>query len=130
MEIVFTQVDERVEVKCASGICVLGPELVHNGKSGCDVISGALAFEFVGIELIVLPLEVRFSVSGAVSDLNWDRLAFRFRGIIVIAFDFDDVVVVLLFDLSGGCDGARRFAFGWFEEFDRNAGVFGACCGT
>ena len=119
--------------KCVRAICVLGPELVHCGKSDCavDIDAGAIEFEFVGIVIIVLPLEDWFSISGAVSDLNWDRLAFRLRGIFVVAFDFDNVVdVLLLFDLGCACDGARRFGLAWFEEFDGNVGAFAACCAT
>ncbi len=39
------------------------------------------------------------------SDLHWDRLALRFLGIVVVAFDFNDVVVVFLFDFSGASEG-------------------------
>ena len=64
------------------------------------------------------------------SDLHWDRLALRFLGIVVVAFDFNDVVVVFLFDLSGACDGPRRFDFGWFDAFDGHIGGFTGCCAT
>ena len=64
------------------------------------------------------------------SDLHWDRLALRFLGIVVVAFDFNDVVVVFFFDFSGAWDGPRRFGFAWFEEFAGHIGGFAACTAT